>query len=104
MTRQQTQVTSAAAQEGQDQDHAEAVRWLHIHWEAILLPARTAEHVVVHEIAHLNKPPSRVQAAWSVPCQITPSARPDWPGTVLMLKGPEQGRRARAAQTNQAVQ
>lgn len=90
MTRQQTQVTSAAAQEGQDQ--AEAVRWIHIHWEAILLPARTAEHVVVHEIG----PPQQVSlprsgCSWSVPCQITPSARPDWPGTVSMLKGTEQG-------------
>ena len=30
--------------------------WLYFHWKAILLPARIAEYVVVHEIAHLHEP------------------------------------------------
>lgn len=30
--------------------------WLYFHWKAILLPARIAEYVVVHEIAHLREP------------------------------------------------
>jgi predicted metal-dependent hydrolase len=30
--------------------------WLYFHWKTILLPARIAEHVVVHEMAHLNEP------------------------------------------------
>lgn len=30
--------------------------WLYFHWKAILLPARIAEYVVVHEIAHLHQP------------------------------------------------
>lgn len=30
--------------------------WLYFHWKAILLPARIAEYVVVHEIAHLLEP------------------------------------------------
>lgn len=30
--------------------------WLYFHWKAILLPARVAEYVVVHEIAHLHEP------------------------------------------------
>lgn len=29
---------------------------LYFHWKAILLPARIAEYVVVHEIAHLHEP------------------------------------------------
>lgn len=29
--------------------------WLYFHWKAILLPARIAEYVVVHEIAHLHE-------------------------------------------------
>lgn len=28
--------------------------WLYFHWKAILLPARIAEYIVVHEIAHLH--------------------------------------------------
>jgi predicted metal-dependent hydrolase len=30
--------------------------WLYFHWKTILLPARIAEYVVVHEIAHLHEP------------------------------------------------
>ena len=30
--------------------------WLYFHWKAILLPARIAEYVVVHEISHLHEP------------------------------------------------
>ena len=30
--------------------------WLYFHWKVILLPARIAEYVVVHEIAHLHEP------------------------------------------------
>lgn len=30
--------------------------WLYFHWKAILLPARIAEYVVVHELAHLREP------------------------------------------------
>jgi predicted metal-dependent hydrolase len=30
--------------------------WLYFHWKAILLPARIAEYVVVHETAHLHEP------------------------------------------------
>ncbi|MGS0979418.1 M48 family metallopeptidase [Burkholderia gladioli] len=30
--------------------------WLYFHWKSVLLPARIAEYVVVHEIAHLHEP------------------------------------------------
>ena len=30
--------------------------WLYFHWKTILLPARIAEYVVVHEIGHLHDP------------------------------------------------
>ncbi len=30
--------------------------WLYFHWKAVLLPARIAEYVVVHEMAHLHEP------------------------------------------------
>ena len=30
--------------------------WLYFHWKTILLPARIAEYVVVHEMAHLHQP------------------------------------------------
>ncbi len=30
--------------------------WLYFHWKTILLPARIAEYVVVHESAHLHEP------------------------------------------------
>lgn len=30
--------------------------WLYFHWKAILLPARIAEYLVVHELAHLHEP------------------------------------------------
>lgn len=30
--------------------------WLYFHWKTILLPARIAEYVVVHELAHLHEP------------------------------------------------
>ena len=30
--------------------------WLYFHWKTILLPARIAEYVVVHEMAHLQEP------------------------------------------------
>lgn len=30
--------------------------WLYFHWKSILLPARIAEYVAVHEIAHLHEP------------------------------------------------
>lgn len=30
--------------------------WLYFHWKVILLPARIAEYVVVHEMAHLHEP------------------------------------------------
>ena len=29
--------------------------WLYFHWKTILLPARIAEYVVVHEMAHLHE-------------------------------------------------
>ena len=29
--------------------------WVYFHWKSILLPARIAEYVVVHEIAHLHE-------------------------------------------------
>jgi predicted metal-dependent hydrolase len=29
--------------------------WLYFHWKSILLPARIAEYVVVHEVAHLHE-------------------------------------------------
>lgn len=31
-------------------------QWLYFHWKIILLPARIAEYVVVHEMAHLHEP------------------------------------------------
>lgn len=31
-------------------------RVLHFHWKTILLPARIAEYIVVHELAHLHEP------------------------------------------------
>ena len=31
-------------------------QWLYFHWKSILLPARIAEYVVVHEMAHLHEP------------------------------------------------
>lgn len=30
--------------------------WLYFHWKTILLPARIAEYVMVHEMAHLHEP------------------------------------------------
>jgi predicted metal-dependent hydrolase len=30
--------------------------WLYFHWKSILLPARIAEYIVVHEMAHLHEP------------------------------------------------
>ena len=30
--------------------------WLYFHWKTILLPARIAEYVVVHEMSHLHEP------------------------------------------------
>ena len=30
--------------------------WLYFHWKAILLPARIAEYMVVHEITHPHEP------------------------------------------------
>lgn len=30
--------------------------WLYFHWKTILLPARIAEYIVVHEMAHLHEP------------------------------------------------
>lgn len=30
--------------------------WLYFHWKTILMPARIAEYVVVHEMAHLHEP------------------------------------------------
>ncbi len=30
--------------------------WLYFHWKTILLPARIAEYVLVHELAHLHEP------------------------------------------------
>lgn len=30
--------------------------WLYFHWKTILLPARIADYVAVHEIAHLHEP------------------------------------------------
>lgn len=30
--------------------------WLYFHWKTILVPARIAEYVVVHEMAHLHEP------------------------------------------------
>ena len=30
--------------------------WLYFHWKTILLPARVAEYVVVHEMAHMHEP------------------------------------------------
>lgn len=30
--------------------------WLYFHWKTILLPARIAEYVVVHETSHLHEP------------------------------------------------
>jgi predicted metal-dependent hydrolase len=30
--------------------------WLYFHWKTMLLPARIAEYVVVHEMAHLQEP------------------------------------------------
>lgn len=30
--------------------------WLYFHWKTILLPARIAEYVAVHELAHLHEP------------------------------------------------
>ena len=30
--------------------------WLYFHWKTILLPARIAEYVVVHEMVHLHEP------------------------------------------------
>lgn len=30
--------------------------WLYFHWKTILLPARVAEYVLVHELAHLKEP------------------------------------------------
>lgn len=38
--------------------------WLYFHWKAILLPARIAEYIVVHEIAHLHEP-HHTPAFWS---------------------------------------
>ena len=40
--------------------------WLYFHWKTILLPARVAEYVVVHEMAHLLKPHHTPEYWWRV--------------------------------------
>lgn len=47
--------------------------WLYFHWKTILLPARIAEYVVVHEIAHLHEP-HHTPAFW----QRVERAMPDY--------------------------
>ncbi|MCH9826285.1 MAG: M48 family metallopeptidase [Gammaproteobacteria bacterium] len=47
--------------------------WLYFHWKSILLPARIAEYVVVHEIAHLHEP-HHTPAFW----QRVERAMPDY--------------------------
>lgn len=47
--------------------------WLYFHWKTILLPARIAEYIVVHEIAHLHEP-HHTPAFW----QRVERAMPDY--------------------------
>lgn len=45
--------------------------WLYFNWKTILLPARIAEYVVVHEIAHL-KEPHHTPAFWLLVERLMP--------------------------------
>ena len=55
--------------------------WLYFHWKTILLPARIAEYVVVHEIAHLHEP-HHTPAFWLRVERAMPdyAQRRDWLG------------------------
>lgn len=48
-------------------------RQLHFHWQAILLPPRIIDYIVVHELAHLREP-HHTPAFW----RIVERAMPDW--------------------------
>jgi len=49
------------------------------HWRVVLLPARAAEYVILHEIAHLHEP-NHGPAFWKVMGQVMPDhlARKEW--------------------------
>jgi predicted metal-dependent hydrolase len=53
--------------------------WLYFHWKTILLPARIADYVVVHEIAHLHEP-HHTPAFWRRVERAMPdfAQRKDW--------------------------
>lgn len=53
--------------------------WLYFHWKTILLPARIAEYVVVHEIAHFHEP-HHTPTFWQRVERAMPdySQRKDW--------------------------
>lgn len=53
--------------------------WLYFHWKTILLPARIAEYVVVHEMAHLHEP-HHTPAFWQRVERAMPdyAQRKDW--------------------------
>lgn len=63
--------------------------WLYFHWKTILLPARIAEYVVVHEIAHLHEPHHTLRSgcALSAQCPTMRSAGHGWPNTEWTLRG-----------------
>lgn len=46
---------------------------LHFHWQAILLPPRIIDYIVVHELAHLREP-HHTPAFW----RLVERAMPDW--------------------------
>jgi predicted metal-dependent hydrolase len=53
--------------------------WLYFHWKSILLPARIAEYLVVHEMAHLHEP-HHTSAFWRRVERALPDfeIRKDW--------------------------
>ncbi|MFO1228556.1 M48 family metallopeptidase [Roseateles sp.] len=53
--------------------------WLYFHWKAMLLPARIAEYIVVHEMAHLHHP-HHTQEFWRRVERAMPDflLRKDW--------------------------
>lgn len=54
-------------------------QWLYFHWKTILMPARIAEYVVVHEMAHLHEP-HHTPAFWERVERVMPDfeMRRDW--------------------------
>lgn len=64
--------------------------WLYFHWKTILLPARIADYVVVHEMAHLHDShhtPEFWQRVESGLCQTSNGARCGWPSHGIEVEG-----------------